>query len=212
MICLPPSPKHEALYIPAESKAVQAQLKRWQEGTCSLTPLNTVRSAKDFFFPQTENLVDFQDRGQEDRDHRHPDRSRKTFVALRRRAPAMLRSFDDSGPGFPGRPGGHATIRPRREHGTIVSMACTQPGGNLLLPHLWHRRGHSRQGDVAMLDDGGRALFAARRPKRARRCWTALPRPFGGCADAAAVKAQQAADREKSSKSCRFEASQPERL
>ena len=57
--------KKEALYIPTENKGGQAQFQRWEEGMQLSKALNTVRSAKDFFFPQTENLVDFKVKGKE---------------------------------------------------------------------------------------------------------------------------------------------------
>ena len=53
----------EALYIPADDSSGQARFQRWHEGMEMTQALNTVRSAKDFFFPQTENLVDFKLKG-----------------------------------------------------------------------------------------------------------------------------------------------------
>ena len=55
----------EALYIPADDSSGQARFQRWHEGMEMTHALNTVRSAKDFFFPQTENLVDFKLKGKE---------------------------------------------------------------------------------------------------------------------------------------------------
>ena len=55
----------EALYIPADDAAGQPRFQRWQEGLEMTKALNTVRSAKDFFFPQTEDLVDFKVKGKE---------------------------------------------------------------------------------------------------------------------------------------------------
>ena len=55
----------EALYIPADDASGQARYQRWHEGMEMTHALNTVRSAKDFFFPQTENLVDFKVKGKE---------------------------------------------------------------------------------------------------------------------------------------------------
>ena len=47
-----------ALYIPVDTEA-GAKFEKY-DGTKKMSDaLNTVRSAKDFFFPQTENLVDF---------------------------------------------------------------------------------------------------------------------------------------------------------
>ena len=47
------------IYLPATAQDGRAHYTRWQPGTAYDRSLNTVRSAKDFFFPQTENLVDF---------------------------------------------------------------------------------------------------------------------------------------------------------
>ena len=49
----------EALYIPADDAAGQASFTRWQAGMQLSKKLNTVRSAKDLFFPQVENLMGF---------------------------------------------------------------------------------------------------------------------------------------------------------
>ncbi len=49
----------EALYLPVDRDDGNAEYRRYEEGTELSSKLNTVRSAKDFFFPQTENLVDF---------------------------------------------------------------------------------------------------------------------------------------------------------
>ena len=49
----------ETLYIPADDAAGQAAYTRWQEGVTLSKRLNTVRSAKDLFFPQVENLMGF---------------------------------------------------------------------------------------------------------------------------------------------------------
>ena len=51
-----------ALYLPVDTKA-GAQYLPWQEGVQFSEALNTVRSPKDFFFPQTENLMDFKMEG-----------------------------------------------------------------------------------------------------------------------------------------------------
>ena len=54
--------KAYTLYIPTDTKA-GAKFEKWDgEGRLS-DALNTVRSPKDFFFPQTENLMDFKVEG-----------------------------------------------------------------------------------------------------------------------------------------------------
>ena len=82
----------------------------------------------------------------------------------------------------------------RREHGTIVTMACSRPERDLLLRRVRHRRGRPG-GRRDLLDRGRRALLAARTPKRAKcsdreaaRCWKTAANE--------AVAAQQEATRE----------------
>ena len=53
--------KDEALYCPVNNETGKAEYKRWSEGVELSQQLNTLRSAKDFFFPQTENLMAFTD-------------------------------------------------------------------------------------------------------------------------------------------------------
>ena len=55
----------QALYLPVEDAGGQASFQRWAPGAKLSGALNTTRSAKDFFFPQTEDLVNFKVRGKE---------------------------------------------------------------------------------------------------------------------------------------------------
>jgi len=52
----------QKLYLPVDTKA-GAKFEAWEEGKTLSNALNTVRSAKDFFFPQMENMVDFKVQG-----------------------------------------------------------------------------------------------------------------------------------------------------
>ena len=47
------------LYLPVEKEQGSATYEKWTEGTVWSNALNTVRSPKDFFFPQTEDLMKF---------------------------------------------------------------------------------------------------------------------------------------------------------
>ena len=53
----------QALYLPQDDAAGQAQFAPWKEGTALSKRLNTARSAKDLFFPQVENLAGFKREG-----------------------------------------------------------------------------------------------------------------------------------------------------
>ena len=55
----------QKLYIPADDAAGQANFTLWREGLQLTKKLNTVRSAKDLFFPQVENLVGFRVTGKQ---------------------------------------------------------------------------------------------------------------------------------------------------
>ena len=56
--------ENAALYLPVDT-AAGAKFERWESGKTLSDALNTVRSPKDFFFPQTENLIDRKSVGRE---------------------------------------------------------------------------------------------------------------------------------------------------
>ena len=113
----------ERLYLPVDT-AAGAEYKEWAEGTKWSDALNTVRSAKDFFFPQTENLMDFkmQDKKIELIDTR---RETEDFVVFGVRA-CDARAFRVLDNVFLAEPV-DTYYQNRREHGTIVTVACTRP-------------------------------------------------------------------------------------
>ena len=114
----------ETLYIPADDAAGQASFTRWQAGMQLSKKLNTVRSAKDLFFPQVENLMGFRVSEKqieliEMRDETAP------FVLFGVRA-CDARSFEILDKVFLAEPV-DTYYQARREHGTIVTMACSRP-------------------------------------------------------------------------------------
>ena len=56
--------ENAALYLPVDT-AAGAKFERWDSGKTLSDALNTVRGPKDFFFPQTENLMDFKVEGKQ---------------------------------------------------------------------------------------------------------------------------------------------------
>ena len=86
--------------------------------------LNTVRSAKDFFFPQTENLAEFKMEGK-NIEVIDPRTETEDFVVFGVRA-CDARSFSILDKVFLVDPV-DTYYKNRREHGTIVSLACTRP-------------------------------------------------------------------------------------
>ena len=112
------------LYIPADDAAGQAKFTVWEEGITLSKKLNTIRSAKDLFFPQVENLVNFKITGKqtqviENRDPAEP------FVVFGVRA-CDCRSFDILDRVFLSEPA-DTYYQTRRENGTVITMACSRP-------------------------------------------------------------------------------------
>ncbi len=111
------------LYLPVDTSA-GAKFEEWAEGKTLSDALNTVRSAKDFFFPQTENLVDFKVEGKniEIIDTRSEC---EDFVIFGARA-CDVKSFEILDRVFLTDPV-DTYYKNRRDHGIIVSMACNKP-------------------------------------------------------------------------------------
>ena len=116
--------KTGTLYIPADDASSQAKFTPWQEGMTLTENLNTVRSAKDLFFPQVENMVDFKVEGKtiEIIENRH---TAEDFVVFGVRA-CDARSFEILDRVFLSEPV-DTFYKERRDHGIIVTMACSQP-------------------------------------------------------------------------------------
>lgn len=113
----------ETLYIPVDTVA-GAKYEKWEDGKKLSDALNTVRSPKDFFFPQTENLMDFKTEGKkiEIIDTRTEC---EDFVVFGVRA-CDVKSFDVLDRVFLSEPV-DTFYKNRREHATIVSVACLKP-------------------------------------------------------------------------------------
>ena len=112
------------LYIPADDARGQAQFTLWTEGLALTKKLNTVRSAKDLFFPQVENLVNFKMTGKkiqviENRDPAEP------FAIFGVRA-CDCRSFDILDRVFLEEPA-DTYYQTRRNNGTVITLACGRP-------------------------------------------------------------------------------------
>jgi len=112
------------LFIPADDTTGQAKFTLWEDGLTLSDKLNTVRSAKDLFFPQVENLVNFKVSGKkmeiiENRDAAEP------FVVFGVRA-CDCRSFDILDSVFLAEPV-DTFYQTRRENGVVITMACNKP-------------------------------------------------------------------------------------
>lgn len=117
--------KNYTLYIPADDGISQARFLPYMEGMQLTEKLNTVRSAKDLFFPQIENLLKFKVQGKQIEivDHRDPV---DPFVVFGVRA-CDCRSFDVLDNVFLHEEPADTFYKSRREQGIVITMACNAP-------------------------------------------------------------------------------------
>jgi len=145
------------LYLPVDNSAGQAQYKKWESGVTMSQALNTVRSAKDFFFPQTENIVDFKMAG---KDIELIDSRSKleNFVIFGVRA-CDARSFSILDKVFLAEPV-DTFYQSRREHGTIITLSCTRPEETCFCSVLGIDPGNP-EGDISSWIEDGEIYFEA---------------------------------------------------
>lgn len=112
------------LYLPVDGADKKARFEKWEEGKKWSRALNTERSAKDFFFPQTEDIVKFKTEGKniEIIDVRD---EKEDYVIFGVR-PCDVKSFEILDRVFLSEPV-DSFYKSRREHGIIVSVACEKP-------------------------------------------------------------------------------------
>ena len=111
------------LYLPTD-KDGSTVYAEWAEGVELSNALNTAKSPKDFFFPQVEDLMKFKVEGKSISIDDIREES-EDFVVFGVRA-CDVRSFDILDRVFLVAPY-DSYYASRREHGVIISMACTRP-------------------------------------------------------------------------------------
>ena len=111
------------LYIPVDTNG-GAKFEKWQEGKKLSNALNTAKSPKDFFFPQSECLMEFKTEGKniEIIDTRSEN---EDFAIFGVRA-CDARAFKVLDNVFLKEPV-DTYYQNRREHGIIISLACNRP-------------------------------------------------------------------------------------
>ena len=151
----------QTLYLPVDRNDGAAEYRKYESGMTMSKALNTVRSAKDFFFPQTENLVDFKMEGKniEVIDVREES---EDFVIFGVRA-CDARSFTILDKVFLSDPV-DSFYKNRRDHGTVVTMACTRPAETCFCK-TFGIDPTVPEGDCACFDDGENIFFLANNDK-----------------------------------------------
>lgn len=179
----------QTLYIPADDASGQARFSVWHEGMTLSAAHNTVRSAKDLFFPQVENLMGFQVTGKqidliETRDVLSP------FVLFGVRA-CDCRSFEILDRVFLAEPV-DTYYQARREHATVVTLACSEPEETCFCG-AFGIDAADPMGDVTCWMDG-ESLYWRANTEKGEALTAALPLLTDG--GDAAVSAQQEKTRE----------------
>jgi ferredoxin len=113
----------QSLYLPADTDN-GAVWTKYAPGVKLSAATNTVRSAKDFFFPQTENLMEFKMEGKKI-DVIDTREECEDFVIFGVRA-CDAASFDILDRVYLVDPV-DSYYKSRREHGTVVTLACSRP-------------------------------------------------------------------------------------
>ncbi len=152
----------ENLYIPQTTKAGTADFALWQKGAKLSKALKTVRSAKDFFFPKTENLVNLRLEGKhvsvED-----PRKELQDFVVFGVRA-CDAASFKIVDAVYLNMDPVDSYYKNRREHGTIITLACTAPADTCFC-HAYKIDAAEPGADVSAWLADGNYYFKANTPK-----------------------------------------------
>lgn len=150
------------LYIPVDNTSGKANFQKWSEGTKLSSQLKTVRSAKDFFFPKTENLVNYKIDGKsvtvED-----PRKDVEDFVVFGVRA-CDAKSFEIIDNVYLKMTPVDSYYKNRRDHGTVVTLACSEPAQTCFCP-TYKIDAANPAGDVSAWLAGGIYYFLANTDK-----------------------------------------------
>ena len=139
-----------SLYIPVDTKG-GANFKKYEQGDVMSKALKTVRSAKDFFFPQTEDMVNFKTEGKniEIIDAREKI---ETYVIFGVRA-CDYKSFEILDRVFLVEPV-DTMYKNRRENAVIFTLACNNPHASCFCKNFGIDAS-SPKGDVECYDVDG---------------------------------------------------------
>jgi heterodisulfide reductase subunit C len=174
------------VYLPVDiGEGKGADYKLWSEGVELSKALNTNRSAKDFFFPQTENLFELKMDGK-NIDVIDTRTEAEDFVVFGVRA-CDVRSFEVLDRVFLANPV-DTYYKTRREHGVIISLACTKPAHTCFC-HQMDVDATNAGGDIQtwMTDD---ALYLEALTEKGKALLSKID--FAEDADSKAVDAQKA--------------------
>jgi heterodisulfide reductase subunit C len=112
------------VYLPVDNDSNAAEFTKYAEGKVWSEQLNTVKSPKDFFFPQVENMMRFETNGKKI-DVFDMYEEKEDFIIFGVRA-CDVRSFSILDSVYLAEPV-DSFYKNRRDHGIIIAMACAKP-------------------------------------------------------------------------------------
>lgn len=115
----------QKLYLPVTNSSKKANFELWEKGKVLSDELKTVRSAKDFFFPKAERLVNYKVNGKEIVVE-DPRKEVEDFVVFGVRA-CDAKSFEVIDAVYLNMTPVDTYYKNRREHGTVITLACNEP-------------------------------------------------------------------------------------
>ena len=115
----------QKLYLPVTNSSGKSNFELWEKGKKLSEELKTVRSAKDFFFPKAENLVNYKVDGKEITVE-DPRKEVEDFVVFGVRA-CDAASFAIIDKVYLHMDPVDSYYKNRRDHGTVITLACNEP-------------------------------------------------------------------------------------
>lgn len=154
----------QPLYLPVDNNSGKADFAKWQKGTKLSEKLKTTRSAKDFFFPKAEHMVSYEVSGKEVKVV-DPRKEVEDFVIFGVRA-CDARGFEAIDNVYLNMNPVDSYYKNRREHGTVICMACNEPAKTCFCPNFGIDASLAKPaGDVSCWLADGKYYFEANTDK-----------------------------------------------
>ena len=152
----------KAIYLPVDNTSGKANFQKWEQGVKLSNNLKTIRSAKDFFFPKAENLVNYKMKGKEI-EVEDPRKDVKDFVLFGVRA-CDAKGFEVIDNVYLNMKPVDSYYKNRREHGIVITLACNEPAQTCLCS-TYNIDAANPAGDVSCWNADGKFYFQANTDK-----------------------------------------------
>ena len=152
----------KTIYLPVDNSSGKANFQKWESGVKLSNNLKTIRSAKDFFFPKAENLVNYKMKGKEI-EVEDPRKNVKDFVLFGVRA-CDAKGFEVVDNVYLHMKPIDSYYKNRREHGVVITLACNDPAQTCFCS-TYNIDAANPAGDVSCWNADGKYYFQANNEK-----------------------------------------------